>query len=66
MLYLLAAILLLACAGYIALGVEDSRFHKNLSGGAARMSVPVAVAFWEDSLPGRPTLPWSVSESEGK
>ena len=55
----LAVVLTLALGAIIALGVEDNRFHTSLAESAPRMAVPVKVMFWEDSLPGKPALPWT-------
>lgn len=56
-LYVLAIALMFAAAGFAALGVEDTKFHKSLQ--PKRYQASPMVLRWDDTLPGKPVLPWS-------
>lgn len=69
-LYILAFALMLGMAAFAALGVEDTKHHEAYTPTRYETMSP-AFLRWEDSLPGRPVLPWNTStaewiESEGK
>ena len=69
-LFMLAALLTLGIAAFAALGVEDNRFHHDYMP-IRYQTVSPTMMRWEDSLPGKPVLPWNESatewiESEGK
>jgi hypothetical protein len=59
---ILAFLLTAGIAAFAALGVEDNRFHDSYV--PARYEAMPMVMRWEDSLPGRPRLPWSESDGE--
>lgn len=62
-LYVLAAMLVVALAAYAALGVEDDRFHSDYVPVRYDTTSPMT-ARWEDSLPGKPMLPWNQTTAE--
>ena len=57
-LVLLAAVLVAGIAAFAALGVEDKRFHASYVPVRYETMSP-AFLRWEDSLPGRVSLPWT-------
>lgn len=64
MLFLVALSMMLVAGGvtFALLGAEDTKHHVGYT--PVQMGVPVKVAFWEDSLPGKPSLPWSQTTAE--
>lgn len=63
-LFLLAAVLAFAIGALIVLGVEDAKFHESYT--PVHYQASPLVFRWDESLPGKPKLPWTDSESEGK
>lgn len=57
-LYVLAIVLMFAAAGFAALGVEDTKFHKSLE--PKRYEASPTVVRWDDCLPGKPVLSWAT------
>lgn len=61
-LFMLVIVLALACGAFIAVGVEDAKFHASYI--PVRYQASPMVTRWEDDMPGRPVLPWVETESE--
>lgn len=59
---MLAALLTLGIAAFVALGVEDTRYHKSLQ--PNRYEASPMVVRWDDCLPGKPVLPWNTSTAK--
>lgn len=58
----LFTLLLLGGAFFAALGVEDTRYWREVQANPQRTRLPIRVAFWEDRLPSRGSVP-SIEKS---
>lgn len=54
----LLVMLLMGAAGWIALGIEDTKHWNRVEANPPRILVRVNAEFWEDSLPHSRPLPW--------